>query len=66
MYSIGINNTWTTDGKATPEFFESKGCIVKKSRLIGDFDVFKGGRRIASIFKSKEDQKQHLNGLGLT
>lgn len=37
MYSVAVNNTWTTDGKATKEFFENNGATVKPSRLHGDY-----------------------------
>lgn len=65
MYAVGINGKWTTDGRATIEFFESKGCVVQEARLHGDYDVFFEHKRICSLFKKKSDQIKHLLNKGL-
>lgn len=65
MYSVSLNGTWTNDGKATKAFFEAKGCVVNPARLIGDFDVFVSGKKVAVIFNSQADQVNHLKSLAL-
>ena len=65
MYSVSINNTWTTDGKATVDFFVSKGCVVQESRLAGDSDVFLNGKKIAIIFDEKKAQIEYLKTKGI-
>ena len=65
MYIVGIDGKWTTDGKATKECFESRGCVVQEARLHGDYDVFFEHKLIANLFEKKTDQIKHLLDKGL-
>jgi hypothetical protein len=65
MYAVGINGTWTNDGKSTKEAFEAKGFKVQPARLNGDFDVFAEGKKVATLFTTKSDQIKFLKSKGL-
>lgn len=64
-YSVSVIDTWTTDGNATREFFQSKGATVKPSRTHGDFQVFIEGKMVAWGFDKKVDQMSFLKQRGL-
>lgn len=64
MYSVSVEGKWTTDGKSTKSFFESKGCIVNPSRRVGDFDIFIDSKKVGVIFNSQSDQLAYLKTIG--
>lgn len=51
--SVRIDKKSWTDKEVTIEQVEKNGLTVQPSRLIGDYDVFCGTKKVATLFSSK-------------
>jgi len=59
-FSVMANGKKWTKQEVTIDDLEARGFKVQPSRLYGDFDVFHGVQRVATLFKTQAEAMQHI------
>lgn len=55
----GDKRTWSKEPLSIADL-EERGYTVQDARLVGDKDLFHGGRLVAHLFASRADAARHL------